>query len=606
MATSMLQNWQTDGTLTVLGGVNAADAPDLIGQSEVAWATNARLRGGKANPRGGWHERMILPYGRVDGLGSFSLDRGMLVASIGSRLYRITASSESFEIDQIIYDGQRATNAENVWMTQTTVFLVLNDGKSNPLIYDGVSIREALPDEVPVGRQMAYGNGRLWVATNGRNLAAGDIAGTSIGSELKFTETSTIFAGGTFLMEDQIRAMKFLPTNANTTGIGQLIVGGLGYTASVRADITDRTEWTKTPGFVTTIPGLGFIGQDSVVTSNQDMFLRDDNGKIRNFRQAIAEWSDAGTTSISESVRRITDHEEVQFLEFAPSIVIDNQMLCAASPCIVENGHIAYRDIVSMDFSPVSKAGVKSPSVFDGQWNGMSVTHMEVMNDRSKKRAFAIAKDDDGNNRLYEYIPDVSYDTYLDGGDNYSTSINRIQWDVEYKGFNFKSPLSKKKYRRADFWFSNIQGDVDVDVYFKSDCDTEWRFVDHFDMCSNVINECNAKERAFKSYSKPCSVKITREPEDVSGTQFIGYSFQVKIVITGQCQVDKLLAWSEILPTNQYSQEDPSDDPLKCEFVDLKNIANEYLIPNIGESLEVYVDENGDSYVDEDGEDYQG
>jgi len=603
-----IASWENDGTISVLGGVNSAETPDLIEQSELAWAVNAELRGGKPHVRGAWIERAAVPFGVVQGMHSFDLDTGMIVISVGGNLHRITAQANNIAIDEITISSQRATHTTKVWMEQTTSFLVVQDGVSPPLIYDGVAARDAADDEVPIGKQMAYGNGRLAVAVEGRKLALGDInIGKGKGSELKFTEINNLSNGGTFTMSGLIRAMKFLPSNDNTTGVGALITGGVGWSSTVRADIPDRNEWLKTPGFISELKGLGFIGQPSVVTHNNDMYLRDDDGKIRKFRQAVADLDQAGSTSISQNIRRISDHEEVQFLESCPSMVVDGRMISAVSPYLVHEGQVAFRSMVSMDFAPESKISLRSSAIFDGEWQGFSVTHMSVLNDHGKKRGFAIGKDSDGNNRLYEYVPELRQDQYINRAiEDEAVNINPIQWELYYKAFTFKAPLTKKRYRRTDVWLSGIEGDVNIKLYFRSDRNPTWHLIDDVSRCANVVNACNADEKLFTDFESGVSDIITHEPEDAEGLDYIGFSFQIRLVIVGVCQVDQLMVWAENLSPNQNAQEEPLLNALPCQYKTVNVIANEYQIPTVGESTEGYVDENGVAYADEDAEEYIG
>jgi hypothetical protein len=66
-----------------------------------------------------------------------------------------------------------------VYMTQAERFLVIQTGKDEPRVYDGYLLRRAsyYGDQViPIGKQMAYGQGRLFVAVNeGAEIVAGDL-----------------------------------------------------------------------------------------------------------------------------------------------------------------------------------------------------------------------------------------------------------------------------------------------------------------------------------------------------------------------------------------------------------------------------------------------
>ena len=66
-----------------------------------------------------------------------------------------------------------------VYMTQAEKFLVIQTGQDEPRIYDGYVLQRASwfgAEVVPIGKQMAYGQGRLFVAVNeGAEIVAGDL-----------------------------------------------------------------------------------------------------------------------------------------------------------------------------------------------------------------------------------------------------------------------------------------------------------------------------------------------------------------------------------------------------------------------------------------------
>lgn len=65
------------------------------------------------------------------------------------------------------------------YMTQAEKFLIIQTGQDEPRIYDGYVLRRASwygDQVVPIGKQMAYGQGRLFVAVNeGAEIVAGDL-----------------------------------------------------------------------------------------------------------------------------------------------------------------------------------------------------------------------------------------------------------------------------------------------------------------------------------------------------------------------------------------------------------------------------------------------
>jgi hypothetical protein len=66
-----------------------------------------------------------------------------------------------------------------VYMTQAEKFLIIQTGQDEPRIYDGYVLRRASEygdQVVPIGKQMAYGQGRLFVTVNeGAEIVAGDL-----------------------------------------------------------------------------------------------------------------------------------------------------------------------------------------------------------------------------------------------------------------------------------------------------------------------------------------------------------------------------------------------------------------------------------------------
>jgi hypothetical protein len=92
-----------------------------------------------------------------------------------SVLNKVTSSAGGYTINRV-----NATRP--VYMCQAGRFLIIQDGVSTPQIYDGYVLSAATSfgdgvNVVPVGKQMAYGQGRLFVASpDGTYVTAGDLA----------------------------------------------------------------------------------------------------------------------------------------------------------------------------------------------------------------------------------------------------------------------------------------------------------------------------------------------------------------------------------------------------------------------------------------------
>jgi hypothetical protein len=94
-------------------------------------------------------------------------------------------------------ESQRLAPNLKCYFCQAERFLIIQDGVSHPLVFDGYSIRRAdsfgLPC-IPTGKQMAYGHGRLFVAVNdSTEIVAGDIIYGGSTDSLEIAESSVDF-----------------------------------------------------------------------------------------------------------------------------------------------------------------------------------------------------------------------------------------------------------------------------------------------------------------------------------------------------------------------------------------------------------------------------
>jgi len=78
-----------------------------------------------------------------------------------------------------INEGNEITGTVPVYMVQAEKYLIIQTGQDEPLIYDGYITRRASyfgNQVIPIGKQMAYGQGRLFVTVNeGAEVIAGDL-----------------------------------------------------------------------------------------------------------------------------------------------------------------------------------------------------------------------------------------------------------------------------------------------------------------------------------------------------------------------------------------------------------------------------------------------
>jgi len=601
-------DWIQDGMTTLAGGVSSGIEPDQIREDQAAWAANGSLKNGRFHVRPPIKERLTLPSGNVQGADVFESETGHLVAVIEGYLYRINVDNEEFSYERVDTEYQGSTTPLTVWSEMTPGYMVFQNNIDAPIIYDGGGARRAGPTEVPKGRMMAYGNGRLAVAISDRILAFGDIAGTSEDSHLKFTETNFLLGGGTFTLKGKITGMGYLPSNDDTTGYGPLLVGGIDWMNAFQSNITDRDLWQNAQGFNSTLfRTIGFLSRDSIVEVNQDLYFRDGEGHVRSIRQAVADIQDAGLTPMSREMRKLFDYESEDLLHDCPAIYFENRLLVGASPYLKGQCRTGYKDIAALSFSTVETMRGKTPPAWEGEWEGVYLTKMVEGKFRNKSRAFIIGHHPDGSNRLYE-IERGDTPSYADiyQGEQGSIETSQIKGYLDTRQFTFNSEFTKKRVERLDLWTSDIRGGSTIEVYFRTDNNQEWNLWDSFAADADMEYEdgtfpvpdwvpLRSRSQSSRKTLTPDNYFSEGEPRDISF-----FTLQIRLRVTGSVQIDRLLLHATQLSQEQYS----ADNDLEEAKNPISFMDTEYLIPYTPlESAELH-DEAGDPYVDENGDIY--
>ncbi len=572
--------WLQETQGLCISGVNTATRADLVSLDQLVWGTNMQVRDGKPRTRSALVQRATLPPGRVQGLGFFSQRGGMMVASIDGQLTRVTVMGNQVVQLPIAIDYENAGNLPEVWMTETQGSLVIQDGQSNPIIYNGATARRSdlLKKEVPIGTRMAYGNGRLWVVVNGNTLVAGDIVGNGAGSELQFTETTYLSGGGALFYPAPIQALAFLPTNDTSTGYGSLIVFGAEFTDTVRAEITERDLWSIVPGFqLDTLQGIGAVSSASVTRVNQDLYWRDVGGQIRSLRSARADQLSPGNSPQSREVSRITDFETAAWLTQCAGTYFDNRVYFTASPFLLAGDVIGFRNLIALDCAPLSTMRGKAPPAYDGQYSGANFVRMLTGRFNGDPRMFLISSDDDGQNRLWEMMPGVREDAYQT--ESYGAIIpKRIECEAEFRRFNFGNPSQLKQIVRADFYPAEISGEVEVKLYWRVGNRNQWQLCDTVAFCAKMTDPETTDPHVWKNLTAQERGKIKSftfpEPKDsvTNFLQTVGYDFQLRLVWTGNMLIDRIDVWALPKSDQPFSNIPDTDEACVQDSVSDNNI----------------------------------
>lgn len=556
----MASRWIPEVFLTCPGGVSSAVSPSLLPPGQFAWGMNIAVRGAKPQTRPPIVERMVLPSGLHQCSSYFGVQGGMIVCAIQGQFYRVRVgvNSAGFSCEALPLPWFNSGTLKQVWMQQTIESLVIQDGQSAAVIYNGSVARRAEADEVPRGRQMAYGNGRLWVAINGKELVAGDIRTRTPGSELKFTETNYLSGGGALYFPRGITGLDFIPVTG-AADFGTLMVFGQDYAESIRADVTSRDMWAQIPGFVTNVfRDIGCSGDWSIVQVNQDIYWRDFRGDIRSLANSMSTNNTPGSTPISREVSRIVGFDSDQLLPWVSSVYFDNRLLMTASPYLNVSRGVSFKNIVSLDFSPISTMQLKASPAYDGNWCGIPGIAQLVAGDfDGQTRAFAISSGEDGINRLWEIMTRGRDDIILSCGSGAVESP--IVSSIEYPVVNFGSQKNRKRLERCDVWFSGIEGELDLTVYWRADNTQKWSQWDAVETCAKITDPPVGNPHVWKNLlpeQRP-QIKTFTIPDGVDEVVryalSVGFEFQIRLKITGKYRLEKTMIFASPIDDPDYA-----------------------------------------------------
>lgn len=465
-------------------------------------------------------------------------------------------------------------NSEAIGITYMVIaedFLIAQDGISKAFIFDGGSSRRADParQEIPTGTVMAYGKGRLWVATGGNKFVASDIvygpSGTAAYERrdaiLKFTENTFLSGGGSFTAPGEITAMEFISSLDTSAGQGPLMIFTDSAIVSVNAPAA-REAWAAVTDPIQTISllangAMSFYG--TIPTVNGDIFYRAIDG-LRSFYLARREFGNWGNTPISSEIENLILGDAEDLLRYQSAIVFDNRLLFTGKP-VPERYGPRWKGIGVLDFDNMSSMLEKSPPVYDGIWTGVDATWLFTGKYGRTQRAFIAAINSDGQNELWE----ISKSKQFDNGDG------RIKRTLISRSFLFRSPLEMARLDNLEMFVTQVIGDCDITVRYRPDeypcwfawnaqpiC-ANWRKCDSWENCETPI----AFRGGYKTripFGQPPDVDETNDGKPAR----LGYSHQLEIVIEGYCEVQKFRL------TALQVDEEPSprvDQPETCQEI---------------------------------------
>lgn len=433
-------------------------------------------------------------------------------------------SGAVYPIDTAIafWDVNPSTSFQ-VWMEQAEKWLVVQDGISIPVIFDGGTARrsKSVAGEVPPGKQMAYGGGRLWVAgVDELSFMAGDLIHGPNGtaperfrdSVLSFKENNLIKSGGAFTVPGRagrIRAMIFAAELDKSLGHGPLevLTENMVFTCNAPAD---RTQWAAVtyPIVSTALISNGGEGQRNTVIANSDTFFRSRDG-IRSLLLGRQDFRDWRNTPQSRELDAILRSDPQDLLQFGSAVVFDNRLLMTVSPQVTNQGMI-HRGLVALDLDPVSSMREKRPAQYDGLWTGLHIYQVITGKFAGVEHCFAFCRNVAGKLEVYEITRDARFD--LDDG----TMPRRVRWYFESPMVWFGSRESAtpqfevKRLVGGEVYVADAVGEVHYDAKFRPDGEACWIPWHKWSICSKE-SSCTITD--WTNFDETCPLLNTNQPQ---------------------------------------------------------------------------------------------
>jgi hypothetical protein len=484
-----------DGILTLTEGMSSGTTPALIKLTQCAYALNATFRGGYAKNRPTFNQIDLsgagmdaFAAGNFQGAAFYDIGDGQqhILAQASGRTYQIDLAAGGATVTDISLDSVFSPIRPKAYFCQADVYMVVQDGNSTPLIYQGVDQKHrAATDEVPVGQAMAYCQGRLWVS-KGRLLAAGDIFGGPT-PVIKFTEntylnTTTPSPGfGTPLQSGDIVGLSAIEVGDTSTGQGELLVFCRKAIWSVKASVP-RTSWPSTSGMITmALINVGGTSDRAITNVNSDCFFRAKDG-WRSFRsarnqQASTEYGNSqtyGYTPISLEMKRVLATDTISLLDYGSSTLFRNRLLGLATPVPYQHTQtegtftgVYFKSLVALDFDILSGMRDKLPAAWDGEWQGLNFLQVLSNDFTFVERCIAFVRNaDTGKTEIWE----------IDDDDTAAFDANAapIRTVIESRYLDCGKPKNPKRIRTGHLYFNNVQADTTVTVMYRSDGYPNW------------------------------------------------------------------------------------------------------------------------------------
>lgn len=555
------------------GGMNSGFDPAVISDKQYWLGINVVVRRGRPHTRPDFNrvslffdtdeEQAQFETGRFQGAKEYKPGNAYYLAvMISGRLFVIDVTTRRvFKIDV----DRMNQYVPRCWFCQVAKYLIVQDGINRPIILDNLTGRKSSADdqEIPAGKVMAFGHGRIFLQISKRNFIAGDIYKfLEPDSALKFTEETYLAEGGAFSIDPElgeITGMHFATNLDTSTGDGPLLVCCSNGVKSYAVQYS-RTQWSNLDISKVQLMDAGVVGPNAKSDVNQDLMFWSWEG-LRSWAAIQQEpYYRRKYTNQSAELNEVIDDETAFILPYMSMIQFDNRLLITVCGEKVISwtddeealyDDYAFKAIASLDFDQInnqvsseSTKIVRSAS-YDGIWTGIHPTQLLAMYVGGVRRAFAFDKSRSGKNRLWEITANYT------GCDNGNIPIEAAVYTKAFAGINvayIEQPFSLKRLENTRLWVAGIRQRTPISLSVKNEKMYSYSHLKTREL--NIV--CNTTELTGDNQvqvGRPVNVGMLSfedfDQDLISPRETLaisGYELSFKIAWKGYVEISRMLA----------------------------------------------------------------
>lgn len=554
-----------DGDSQFLGGMNSQTDPLQLNNGYYRTSMNTVNRGGLVQTRPGYEWKFAMPDGQIQGACLFRPLSGVeqLIVAVAGKVYaspypfvdlHLLVNLSFREDAPTVYfcTAEKASAVqpdETVKLITPYKVLIIQDGFTPPGIWDGTTnVHDRDPHGIPLGTCMVWSGNRLWVARRS------EIFASDIHDPLSFREDTYLSNARSFMLEKPIVGM--VEVTSNGTNDGRLLAFTDSSCSVFKSGIRTRSEWLSTQDFqAVLLPDIGCVAHRSIVSQYGLTWWYSQFGLI-NLNTALS-------TYVSSEFQYRDSEMAISKGYLSPGI---EKIACAAFENYIM-ASVPYADVYNthtwvIDNAPKEEVNGVAPAAWNSYWTGTRPTDWAFGLVQGVNRIFQFSVDLDGKNRCWEAFTNQRSDNGCP-----------ITCTLESRAYT-KGSLQNKELRFAEVEFSELQGAVDIGVFWAGSSRGSFKrwMTKEIIASEGVINDERGIEDAtqFYSFKKQSrllrTVDIAESPSQQTACQVESAlaerrdsGFQALIIWSGPLAVRSLRLFFD------WKNEDPSG---KCEPIE--------------------------------------